>query len=181
MSTRRSMPGGYAPYRALPRGATGRCLCRWCSIEVPKGRRTFCSDDCVDQWRLRSDPGYLRDQVLKRDRGICKSCRIDTLVAQGILKRSRGPTRQRLLNFWDLPSYTGRSLWEADHIVPVVEGGGECDLSNLRTLCLRCHRMATLGLRLRRAEARQLARIADRASRRLPPGELAAVSTPALS
>jgi 5-methylcytosine-specific restriction endonuclease McrA len=181
MSTRRSMPGGYAPYRALPRGATGRCLCRWCSIEVPKGRRTFCSDDCVDQWRLRSDPGYLRDQVLKRDRGVCKSCRIDTLVAQGILKRSRGPTRQRLLNYWDLPSYTGRSLWEADHIVPVVEGGGECDLSNLRTLCLRCHRMATLGLRIRRAEARQLVRITDRAARRLRPGELAAVSTPALS
>jgi hypothetical protein len=83
---------------------------------------------------------------------------MDTLVAQGILKRSRGPTRQRLLSYWDLASYTGRSLWEADHIVPVVEGGGECDLSNLRTLCLRCHRMATLGLRLRRAEARQLAR-----------------------
>jgi hypothetical protein len=41
--------------------------------------------------------------------------------------------------------------------VPVIEGGGECDLSNLRTLCLRCHRMATLGLRLRRAEARQIA------------------------
>jgi 5-methylcytosine-specific restriction endonuclease McrA len=123
-------------------------------LEVGKGRRTFCSDDCVHQWRLRSDPGYLRDQVLKRDRGVCKSCRVDTLVAQGILKRSRGATRHRLLNFWDLAAYTARSLWEADHIVPVVEGGGECDLSNLRTLCLRCHRMATLGLRLRRAEAR---------------------------
>jgi 5-methylcytosine-specific restriction endonuclease McrA len=113
----------------------------------------------VHEWRLRSNPGYLREQVLRRDRGICKSCRIDTLVAAGILKRSRGATRQRLLCFWDLKVYTGRSLWEADHIVPVVEGGGECDLSNLRTLCLRCHRMASLGLRLRRAEARQLAAI----------------------
>jgi 5-methylcytosine-specific restriction enzyme A len=181
MSTRRTMPGGPAPYRTLPRGTGGRCLCRWCAVEVPKGRRTFCSDDCVNQWRLRSDPGYLRDQVLKRDRGVCKSCRVDTLVAQAILKRSRGTTRQRLLNYWDLADYTGRSLWEADHIVAVVEGGGECDLSNLRTLCLRCHRMATLGLRLRRAEARQLARTADRAARALPPGELAAVSATALS
>jgi hypothetical protein len=101
---------------------------------------------------------------------------VDTLVAQGILKRSRGATRQRLLNHWDLVVYTGRSLWEADHIVPVVEGGGECDLSNLRTLCLRCHRMATLGLRLRRAEARHLARAAEQAA-----GKLAPVSTPALS
>ena len=81
--------------------------------------------------------------------------------AQGILKRSRGATRQRLLSYWDLAAYTGRSLWEADHIVPVVEGGGECDLSNLRTLCLRCHRMATLGLHLRRAEARDVARAAS--------------------
>lgn len=169
MSTRRAMPGGWASYRTLPRGATGRCLCRWCAIEVPNGRRTFCSDDCVHEWRLRSNPGYLREQVLRRDRGICKSCRIDTLAAQGILKRSRGESRKRLLNFWDLKRYTSRSLWEADHIVPVVEGGGEGDLSNLRTLCLRCHRMATLGLRLRRAEARQLARAA----------ELAAISVPA--
>jgi 5-methylcytosine-specific restriction endonuclease McrA len=148
---------------------------------VPKRRRTFCSDDCVHQWRLRSDPGYLRDQVLKRDRGVCKSCRIDTVVAQGILKRSRGATRQRLLNYWDLASFTGRSLWEADHITPVVEGGGECDLSNLRTLCLRCHRMATLGLRLRRAEARQLARLAQRAEERPARLQLAAVSVEALS
>jgi hypothetical protein len=70
--------------------------------------------------------------------------------------------------------------------MPVVEGGGECDLSNLRTLCLRCHRMATLGLRLRRQEARQEARQQARAAGRLSARaasqpDLAAVSTPALS
>jgi len=45
-----------------------------------------------------------------------------------------------------------RSLWDADHIIPVVEGGGECDLENIRTLCLRCHRVATAQLheRIRR-------------------------------
>ncbi len=153
MSTRRTMPGGRAIHAALPRGLNGRCLCRWCALEVPKGRRTFCSDNCVHEWCLRTNPGYLRGHVFKRDRGVCISCRVDTQVTQGILKRSRGATRLRLLNYWDLERYTGRSLWEADHIVPVVEGGGECDLSNLRTLCLRCHRMATLGLRLRRQEA----------------------------
>src|SRR5581483_7715613 len=26
------------------------------------------------------------------------------------------------------------------HILPVASGGGECDLSNMRTLCLKCHR-----------------------------------------
>ena len=30
-------------------------------------------------------------------------------------------------------------FWQADHIVPVAEGGGECSLANLRTLCTPCH------------------------------------------
>jgi 5-methylcytosine-specific restriction enzyme A len=42
-----------------------------------------------------------------------------------------------------------RSLWDADHILPVAEGGGECDLGNLRTLCLICHREQTLLLQKR--------------------------------
>ncbi|WP_260473131.1 HNH endonuclease signature motif containing protein [Edaphobacter aggregans] len=42
-----------------------------------------------------------------------------------------------------------RSLWDADHILPVAEGGGQCDLDNIRTLCLLCHREATAQLRLR--------------------------------
>jgi 5-methylcytosine-specific restriction endonuclease McrA len=32
----------------------------------------------------------------------------------------------------------------------VVEGGGECDLANMRTLCLKCHKLATAELRRRR-------------------------------
>ena len=48
-----------------------------------------------------------------------------------------------------LPLVLARSLWDADHILPVAEGGGECDLENLRTLCLRCHRAATRELRER--------------------------------
>ncbi|MGO9970456.1 MAG: HNH endonuclease [Bryobacteraceae bacterium] len=30
-----------------------------------------------------------------------------------------------------------------------MEGGGECDLENLRTLCVRCHREVTAELRQR--------------------------------
>jgi hypothetical protein len=51
---------------------------------------------------------------------------------------------------WGVRSVTARrSLWDADHILPVAEGGGECDLDNLRTLCLMCHREATAELRRR--------------------------------
>jgi hypothetical protein len=39
--------------------------------------------------------------------------------------------------------------WEADHIVPVVEGGGLCGLENYRTLCSVCHKKVTAALRKR--------------------------------
>jgi 5-methylcytosine-specific restriction protein A len=41
-----------------------------------------------------------------------------------------------------------RTWWEADHIVPVVEGG-DSGLDNVRTLCLPCHREETAALRER--------------------------------
>jgi len=132
-------------------GPHGRPLCRWCLMEIlAKRRRTFCSDFCVHQWRLRSDPGYLRDQVFARDRGLCALCSTDTVAAYAALKRSRGPGRAQALELWGMKSITARrSLWDADHIRPVAEGGGQCDLDNLRTLCLPCHREVTADLRRR--------------------------------
>jgi hypothetical protein len=143
------MRGGWAARSELPAGSNGRALCRWCNLEVPAGRRTFCSEFCVNEWRLRTDPGYLRDQVFARDRGVCGMCGADTRAAYTELKRSRGTHRLRLLEHWGLKSISRKSLWDADHMVPVAEGGGECDLDNIRTLCLRCHREQTRALRLR--------------------------------
>jgi 5-methylcytosine-specific restriction endonuclease McrA len=117
---------------------------------LAKRRRTFCSSFCVHQWRLRSDPGYLRDQVMSRDRGICALCQTDTLAAYAALKRSCGHARAEALAVWGMKSVNSRrSLWDADHIRPVAEGGGQCDLDNLRTLCLPCHREVTADLRRR--------------------------------
>jgi 5-methylcytosine-specific restriction protein A len=116
---------------------------------VPRRRRTFCSEYCVHEWRLRSSPAYLRDQVKQRDRGVCASCGVDTLHAWRRLLRSRGRSRLELLAHWGLRRVSRRSLWDADHVLPVAEGGGECDLANIRTLCLRCHREATAALRQR--------------------------------
>jgi len=38
---------------------------------------------------------------------------------------------------------SAKSLWQADHIIEVVDGGGETDLSNIRTLCIPCHKQKT--------------------------------------
>lgn len=143
------MPGGSADRDHLERGPNGRALCRWCNLEVPGGRFTFCSDWCVHEWRLRTNPGYLREQVFQRDRGLCAICRVDTYAAYIELKRSRAMQRQKLLARWGLKRMIRKSLWDADHIIPVAEGGGECDLANLRTLCLICHQKQTAELRRR--------------------------------
>lgn len=147
MSTQRVMPGGRADREELPKGENGRCLCRWCSLEVPVGRLTFCSDWCVEEWKLRSDPGYLRQRVFERDKGICAGCGIDCVAELYRLKRLRGGARLRATREWAMGGR--KTLWDADHIVPVAEGGGECDLSNMRTLCLKCHRVHTDQLRQR--------------------------------
>ena len=143
------MAGGAVDRNDLPKGSNGRALCRWCNLEVPRGRQTFCSDWCVAEWRLRTNPGYLREQTFHRDRGVCSNCGIDTVAAWIQLQRSRGSARARLLAHWGLKTVNRRSLWDADHVVPVVEGGGECDLGNIRTLCLVCHRDVTRQLRAR--------------------------------
>jgi 5-methylcytosine-specific restriction endonuclease McrA len=107
----------------------------------------------VEQWRLRTNPGFVRERTFERDRGICAACGVNTVAAYNEIRRKRGGARARLLAQWGLKTLNRRSLWDADHIVPVVEGGGECDLTNIRTLCLNCHRRSTAELRERRRQA----------------------------
>lgn len=137
MSTARKKAGGWVKRE---RGA-----CRWCGAEVPKGRFTFCRAACVHEWKLRTDPGYLREQVFGRDRGVCAACGVDTEALRKDKRKLDYAARRQFEKDWGLR----RNLWDADHIVPVAEGGGECDLSNMRTLCLPCHRAATAELRRR--------------------------------
>jgi 5-methylcytosine-specific restriction endonuclease McrA len=136
-SQRRTKPGGWVERR--------RGTCRWCNAAVPKGRFTFCAPACVHEWKLRTDPGYLRTQVFARDHGVCANCGLDTEAIRKDKRKLDYSARRQFEKDWGLR----RHLWDADHIIPVVEGGGECDLSNMRTLCLQCHRAATAALRSR--------------------------------
>jgi hypothetical protein len=51
--------------------------------------------------------------------------------------------------------WNGGGLWDADHIVPVVQGGGECGLEGIRTVCIFCHQRLTTELARERALARR--------------------------
>jgi 5-methylcytosine-specific restriction enzyme A len=149
MSTARAMPGGWVDRKKMARGPNGRGFCRWCALEVPARRFTFCSEYCVHEWKLRTQPAYLREQILKRDSGRCAQCGVDAIQEHIKLRRARGARRVALLEHWGIKTRMRKSLWDADHILPVAEGGGECDLDNIRTLCLRCHRTVTMQLRER--------------------------------
>lgn len=161
----RHVKGGYVNPSKLPKGPNGRALCRQCQTEVPKGRRTFCSQPCIDLWMVRTGSG-MEKFIKKRDKGICALCGLDCEALKKKLREmSKLPSIPDIKfeasdyadNFtltdaarakWDqhhkakqeayqkaservrafkvehcIPQHRNR-LWDIDHIVPVIEGGG---------------------------------------------------------
>ena len=150
-----------AKRRYTGKGPGGRPRCRWCGVETPPHRRTWCSEACVEEFKIRAWPHHARLRVWERDHGICAECgfdgdqlrrlkiaHLDTDRHWQQLDRAKSTLRERGYD-------PARALWEADHILPVVEGGGACGLDNLRTLCQLCHARATADLARRRASARR--------------------------
>jgi 5-methylcytosine-specific restriction endonuclease McrA len=134
------------------RDAAGEPICRWCHGPVKPPRRTFCGDPCVHEWRLRSSPSYVRREVKKRDKGICRLCGFNVRAAERAWRQAKPPgTDRKARKAWR----AARPRWEADHIVPVADGGGECGLDNYRLLCRTCHLAVTGEWRRRRHAERR--------------------------
>lgn len=154
----RKAQGGWADPKALPVGANGRPLCRRCSGEIKKGsgRRTFCSGECVVEWKIRTQPEFAAELVHARDKGVCVACQRDCDALYRKIRVTKRARRKRRLAELGLPEYLLRRkrYWEVDHIRAVVEGGGCCGLDNLRTLCWDCHRKVTRELQIRRGKIR---------------------------
>ena len=118
VSTRRTSPGGWVKRRRMP--------CRWCGGEVPKRPLSpFAARPCVHEWKLRTDAGYLRAAGIRaRSRRMCAMRE----VTPEALRKDQAQTRlRRAPAIRKRVGRAGKNLWDADHIVPVVEGGGECD------------------------------------------------------
>lgn len=136
------------------RGDNGYKLCRFCRKEVFPPRKTICSDECVHQWKLRSDNKYLRKFVYARDLGICASCKSDTrfqkieienatrnATLNGIILTTNIELNDLLLRYKLTLKESQKTLWHADHIIEVCNGGGESGLDNIQTLCVKCHKL----------------------------------------
>lgn len=141
---------------------TGKKLCRWCQVPVPKGRLYWCGPVCVEEYRLRGDWNHLRDYIIKRDRE--KGCAI--CGGQRYGPTLRVERRDKGITYRYLPGFNGRPLegwgpfnpvalaWEVDHIKAVADGGTD-EPRNLRLLCRPCHLDTTRSWRRGRADGPQ--------------------------
>lgn len=124
-----------------------RGTCRWCGEDIlfdsgdksgETNKRRRWHPECVDVYNA-SDPREARRRVRKRDRGRCAVCRVDTYkVRRELLKIGRGRAKAIRAQGYK----TGKSFWELDHMVPLIDGGSHED-DNLQTLCTPCHTSKT--------------------------------------
>ena len=185
------MPGTFSTQQ--PKSPEGLPLCFWCKKLVIAPRQTFCSDNCVHEWKLRTDSGYVRGLLFERDHGVCSVCKVDTVA---LYQAFRAACRAALgnPNAW---SYNHRrphpalvpvierlrsldidphrlTFWDADHIVPVVDDGGECGLDGYRTICIPCHKKISGELASKRAAKKRAARDAKAQALSTPVGKRSA-------
>ena len=183
MSTRRvPKEAGFCNPSKLPKGPNGFNLCRECRNECPGARRTFCSKECVHEWKCRTDRTYQRQQVLKRDKGICADCGHDCVADEEEYRSHKwlalGSKKDPKTGHWvyatseevegaktamatirerNQAKSHRMTFWDMDHKIPVIEGGGGCGLENLETCCIPCHKKRTKALAKRRADERKRA------------------------
>lgn len=141
-------------------------ICRWCGKDLPKRRSSWCSKPCADEYLVRISGSAVRRLLRKRDKAVCAICGLDVRRVERIIgvatyyvsewtyafRLARNPSLDAIL----APAgyLARRTNWEADHIVPVSEGGGGCGLDNYRTLCRPCHIEETTKLRKRLSRKR---------------------------
>lgn len=117
----------------------------------------FCSGECRHAFFLQRSGGAIRRSVAGVDKGVCSNCHVDcetlcAAVAAAAGRPDRVAAIRRLhpqmLQFPSLcerviASPVSGNFWHADHVVPVVCGGGQATLANLQTLCVVCHALKT--------------------------------------
>jgi hypothetical protein len=158
--------------------ANGKRLCNVCGSDLPRNRGyntpesirdLFCSDKCALRYTHTVKPGGLREDLFGVERGVCCRCERDchafVRALQVHKKRARhdmilrfDPRYRRYPRLLHQLAYTAHegSAWHADHIVPVFEGGGECGLENMQTLCTMCHQSSSRSLARKRKKRTQI-------------------------
>lgn len=134
-------------------------------LERDKGVCAGCGLDTLKFWRLKVTPikrqhsrtpdryerrfregGQFIEERYERVRNIWSRWR----------ERWKAAMQARIIRLkasgWNLSRDTS---FDCDHIIPVAEGGGQCDLANYQSLCHPCHRRKTTEQAKRKAAARR--------------------------
>ncbi|KAJ7564591.1 hypothetical protein O6H91_02G024600 [Diphasiastrum complanatum] len=167
----KSLPGVQTVHTLQAWTIDGRPLCKLCQTPCEGSRSKFpkfmedlfCKVSCFNEYQLKTSQRYLREELFKIERGVCVKCQLD---CHGLVERIRflPKIQRRVYTIEKAPQFekhknllekliedpTEGNAWHADHIVPVFEGGGECNLENMRTLCVACHAKVTAEQQKRR-------------------------------
>jgi 5-methylcytosine-specific restriction protein A len=155
---------GNYPLPKITHDRFGRALCRWCEGPVERPRLYWCSEACVLDYRMRADWPFMRDQIIERDK-VCQICGGARYSCMGGRERAAVGWAASHAYYFRASVY-GRDFrtivwgqfnalekrWEVDHIKAIADGGTD-DPTNLRLLCLPCHKQRTARWHQDRAEA----------------------------
>ncbi|XP_070546438.1 DNA annealing helicase and endonuclease ZRANB3-like [Ptychodera flava] len=163
-----TLPKLKRPNRVQVVDSEGRPLCLYCDqpCKVDQSKPStsnkntdwdtrYCSEKCKEDHYVRAKGGYVREQLSEIEHGKCQICGLDAHDLYLSVKSRPKKERKEFLSgtkFSKLPTKILNTIidkpsegkfWQADHIVPVADGGGLCSLENFRTLCTVCHRSIT--------------------------------------
>ncbi|KAL5009114.1 hypothetical protein ScPMuIL_014695 [Solemya velum] len=129
----------------------------------------FCSTACMDTYWMKTNSEYCRNKLQELEHGVCQLCNFDAqnfyrlvrdcvdlkkradIIAKSKFHKLKTSQKEQMAKH-----PVAGQFWHADHIKPVWEGGGQCDIDNLRTLCVICHQKVTAGQARKRANIRRL-------------------------
>ena len=130
--------------------------CLYClALHQPAPDSPFCSDRCAASYASAETRAAARRLLFERELGVCQQCGFNAhgffqhIVAlpseqarlQALMASPYSTSSERLKRMLVNPKEG--DFWEADHIIPVAEGGGETSLDNFQTLCVPCHQRKT--------------------------------------
>lgn len=80
-------------------------ICRWCGTPLDGRLRSWCSNECEEEYAIRSSGSSARWAVENRDHGICSVCGMDCIAFERHRDRIRdGRFRHNVVVCW--PSYS---------------------------------------------------------------------------
>lgn len=129
-------------------------VCAGCGVDTREVRARKLSNETKDFYRYLGYWSRIGASVILRSEPDWHNSRGDRSWHAALME-----ARERYgLNTWqeEFDRQFEKSEWQADHIIPVCEGGGQCGLENYRTLCTPCHKQETRELAARRAAARRI-------------------------